>query len=369
VIAQKQLSEKNRLKVFIVVVGMHFAFFAQAQKSKIDIKVEYSKSADIFELMDNVSNWWPGFTEVEYEKYWNKNIKSQPDDIQLFQKYISLREKYYNDPDQKEKNPLKNRNGFFSTSGLLASDPYAEAFYSSNTLEEAYGKLENKVLPAELEFVKKFYSHFQSRYEPLINEDEKAFEGSIALVKKVFDNDGIQEYFEKIVNFFNTKVNLRYRVLYTWWPPIERDNASPTGQFLIMRKNPSKHKDRNDSDIVAHEIIHTISTNQPLDQKKKLTDDFLEKCSIQDKLKKLVILEEPLAVAFGQLLFTEKFNPKHFSLSESLYNNPWINTFSRLIFLPLKSRFEKGENINQGFINEASSLCSDLKKVNDLFGK
>jgi hypothetical protein len=74
VIAQKQLSEKNRLKVFIVVVGMHFAFFAQAQKSKIDIKVEYSKSADIFELMDNVSNWWPGFTEVEYEKYWNKNI-------------------------------------------------------------------------------------------------------------------------------------------------------------------------------------------------------------------------------------------------------------------------------------------------------
>lgn len=107
----------------------------------------------------------------------------------------------------------------------------------------------------------------------------------------MFGNNGVQKYFENLVKFYNAKGNLQYRVLYTWWPPIDRTNATPTGQYLIMRNHPLKHKDRNDSDIVAHEIIHTISTKQPLDQKTKLTKSFLDKCPVQDKLKKLVILE------------------------------------------------------------------------------
>ncbi len=355
------------MKIFIATFFLFYSVFGYAQNFKITIQVEYSKSADVFELMDNISNWWPGFTEEEYEKFWKKNFKTQPEDKAFFQKYTALREKYYNNPDQKEKNPLKNRNGFFSNSGSLGADPYAEAFYSSNSLEEAYDKLRKKISPEDLEFVKKFYQHFQIRYESLIKDDQKAFEGSIAIVKKVFEKNGVQKYFENVVKFYNANGNLQYRVLYTWWPPIDRTNASPTGQYLIMRNHPIKHKDRNDSDIVAHEIIHTISTNQPLEQKIKLTKSFLDRCPVQDKLKKLVVLEEPLAVAFGQLLFNEKFNSRNFSLSDNLYNNPWINTYSRLIFLPLKDRFEKNENINQGFINEASKLCLDLKLVNDLF--
>lgn len=191
------------MKLFVAVFFVFYSIFGYAQKSKITILVEYSKSADIFELMDNVSNWWPDFTEEEYEKFWMKNIKSQPEDKQFFQKYTALREKYYNDPDQKEKNPLKNRNGFFSNSGSNEADPYAEAFYSSDTLEEAYEKLEKKITPADLEFVKKFYQHFQRRYEFLIKDDGKAFEGSIAMVENVFENNGVQKYFENVVKFYN----------------------------------------------------------------------------------------------------------------------------------------------------------------------
>ncbi len=354
---------------FLIIMCLFISSFAYAQNSNLDIKIEYSKSADIFDLMDNVSNWWPGFTEEEYAKYWKENIKSHSDDRQFFQKYIDIRKKYYNDFDQKEKNPLKNRNGFFSHSGSLEADPYAEAFYSSDTLEESYINLEKKLTTEELEFIKKFYQHFQLRYESLIGENEKAFKGSIVLAKSVFERDGVKDYLDKVVKFFNANGRLQYRVLYTWWPPLERINASPTGKYLIMRNNPLKHKNRNDSDIIAHEIIHTISTNQPFEQKRKLTELFLKSCPVQDNLKKLLILEEPFAVCFGQLLFNEKFNPKLFSLTDNLYNNPWVNTFSRLIFFPLKVRFEKGETINQGVIGDVSSLCSELRLVNKSFEK
>lgn len=42
----------------------------QAADVNVQVKIEYSRSADIFEVMDNVSNWWPGFTGEEYSKYW-----------------------------------------------------------------------------------------------------------------------------------------------------------------------------------------------------------------------------------------------------------------------------------------------------------
>lgn len=46
----------------------------QAADVNVQVKIEYSRSADIFEVMDNVSNWWPGFTEEEYSKYWQKEF-------------------------------------------------------------------------------------------------------------------------------------------------------------------------------------------------------------------------------------------------------------------------------------------------------
>lgn len=355
---------------FRLLIGIFLLFSApivNASEMGIQITVEYSKSADVFELLDNVSNWWPGFTSDEYPKFWKKNLKSNPKDEDFFKKYKSIRKKHYNDPDQKEQDPLKNRNGLFSNSGSLAADPYAEAFYSSNTLEESYIKLERILSREDLSFIKTFYQHFETRYQTIIQSDEREFAGSIEAVRKVFEQKGIKDYFNKVARFYNSKGNLTYRVLYTWWPATHRTSASPAGQYLIMRNNPIAHKNRNDSEIIAHEIIHTISTNQPLDQKRSLTESFLKTCPIQDKLNKLVILEEPLAVGFGQLLFSEKFKPNQFSLSEDLYNNPWINTFSRLLFLPLKTRFEKGETINQGIIEESAKLCFDLSQTAKLF--
>jgi hypothetical protein len=357
------------LKRFLISFLCFVFFTLNARPAQIEIRVEYSKSADIFEFLDNVSNWWPGFTEEEYVKHWNRSVKSEPNDKGLFVKCARLREKYYNDPDQKEKDPLKNKNGFFSNSGSLDADPFADAFYSSNSLEEAFQKLEKLLSTQDMEFVKMFYEHFRSRSESLIVNDGKDFSGSIKLVNEKLKTSEITRYFEGVTKFYKVESGFKYRVLYTWWPPISRTNASPTGRYLIMRNHPIKHKDRDDSDIVAHEIIHTISTGQSVAQKLKLTQEFLKSCPVQDKLKKLLILEEPMAVVFGQLIFVQKFNPNHFSTSENLYNNPWINTFSRLIFEPLKSRFEKGETINDGFIRDASKICVDLLAVMPLMNK
>ena len=346
--------------IFLVfLVHTHSAF-----SSTMKIQVEYSESADTFELLDNSSNWWPDFVDPEYHSFWQRNFGLTKSEKNLFEKYKKIRKKYYNDPDQDEKNPLKNRNGFFSTLGSITADPFAEAFYSSNTLKESYQKLSKILSAEELKFVEGFFENFRSKIESTIAKNKTGFEKSIELTKKSTSKDGVEAYFTKVSNFYNVKTDLNYRVLFVWMPPVKRSHATPTGQYLVIRSNPDVHKETDFSEIVAHEIVHVISSFQSLEQKKILTEKFLSLCplgaKISPKLKKYVILEEPLAVNLGQLFYSEKFQDKKMELSDNLYNNPWINTFARIIYSPLKKRFEKGERLDQGFVDDAGKLCNDL---------
>jgi hypothetical protein len=34
------------------------------------IEVRYREPADAFEILDHVSNWWPGYVEEAYGKFW-----------------------------------------------------------------------------------------------------------------------------------------------------------------------------------------------------------------------------------------------------------------------------------------------------------
>ena len=48
--------------------------------------VNYSESADVFELMDHVSAWHPGL-EKEYRDYWEKKFGISSSDNSLFKDY------------------------------------------------------------------------------------------------------------------------------------------------------------------------------------------------------------------------------------------------------------------------------------------
>ena len=99
---------KNIL-IFVVLL------LSSVSQANVKISVEYSESANYFDMMDNVSNWWDGFTDIEYSKEWIKRFGAfSPEDLKMFETYGAIRQNYYHDPDQKEKDPSKNRNGFFA---------------------------------------------------------------------------------------------------------------------------------------------------------------------------------------------------------------------------------------------------------------
>ncbi len=331
-------------------------------QANIKVEVQFSYSANYFDLMDNVSNWWEGFTEPQYQIEWQKrNGPLTEVDKKFFGQYKTLREKYYNDPDQKEKDPTKNRNGLFSRLGAIEADPIAEAFYDSQSLDESFQKTSKILTKEEVDLLRKFYVHFQPAAANFLKESE-AFNKIIPTLRKSLSGKKIAQYFSEVAAFYNVQPKLVYKVLLVWFPPIKRSNASPTGKYLVMRYNPIEDLEmaQEESEIAFHEIVHSISSQQSLAQKQKLTQDFLNICSVKDRLKALTILEEPLAVVFGQAIYLEKFNPKKLDLVEPLYNNPWISSYAKLLLPIAKDYLKFKKNINQGFIQKAALVCEEF---------
>ena len=163
----------------------------------------------------------------------------------------------------------------------------AIAFYSSASLVDAYKSLKKILAVEDLQFLKEFHAHYQKKVAPLLLESRSLMTAQKKL-NKALQHKGIAELFQETENFYRVKGDIEYRVLLGWWPPIKRTLATPVGNFLVLRYNPIEHlKDlENGTDIVFHEIVHTISARQDLNQKQEVTKQFLQECQIYNKLQK-----------------------------------------------------------------------------------
>ena len=171
---------------------------------------------------------------------------------------------------------------------------------------------------------------------------------------------GVVKYLEDVERFYHSEADIIYTVLFLWWPPLDRTRAGVAGEYLLMKYNPLKHQG-DASDVAMHEIIHVISSYQPLTQKRKLTAQFLDRCAVKDKFKMLTILEEPLAVVFGQMLFLHRFDREQFDHTKSWYRNGWIDEYSRLLFPLSEDALQKHQRITGPFIVKAADACNQIK--------
>jgi hypothetical protein len=73
------------------------------------------------------------------------------------------------------------------------------------------------------------------------------------------------------------------------------------------------------------------------------------------------MLEEPLAVAIGQMLFLKSFDPKRFSKEGNWYRNPWVNQYAQALFPLVDKTFAKSGRLDRAFIQEAGKICKSLQ--------
>ncbi len=351
----------------LAFIGLILVFFAFPANAAVSFKASYRESASRFQILDCVAQWWDHCTDDgEYRNEWIRRFGALNDrDLELFENYKSLREKYLVSGNGSS-DPLLREDGFFARGSAAQEDPIQFIFFASPTPSEAFLKLEILVAPAELEWLKSFYDYFEPRTSVLLEESRAPFQKWASELTTRLAHPGYPRFFRKISAFFGVVADIEYEVLVTWWPPIRRNTASPVDRYLIFQKNPVIHMAENDLEIVFHEVVHTISARQPKAQKQELTRKFLGMCPVKDRLKRGTILEEPLAVALGQIAFLEKFEPKTLKFEKGLYRNAWISAFAKAIYPILKSEMHLGRSITHGFVEKAANQCEELVRAAEL---
>lgn len=333
---------------------------------EIEVRVAYRQPADAFEILDNVSDWWPGYTNPEYREYWADSIGITSTDSAFFARYKVLRDRYFDRSGQQNEDPRTSPGGLFTDTRVLSADPLAMAFYNSETMEEAFIRLKQVVTPTDVEFLRSYFEHFASRLEPLTSETRQLVAASLERTREVLADSAVAAYVENIGVFFGVSEDVTFTALYVWWPDAEQVRANPNGSFLILRVKPYVDEAMSNADVVVHEAVHMVSALQSDTQKRNLSDTVLNECAGSlDFTRRLGVVEEPLATIFGNIEFRRRFEPNRFSWSRSWYGERWVDLSARLLYPVVMHAVESGASLGSPMMS--TELAAQCRIVLSLF--
>lgn len=258
-----------------VLILFALLWLSASAQAAIRIEVVYREPADVFEILDHVSEWWPGYTDSTYRESWADSVATFPSDSAFFAEYARLRTRYFDKTGQQNEDPRTNRSGLFTDSATLTSDPVAFAFYRSETMGEALQRVGHVVEPDEVEFLRSFYAHFSERVARLTATTERSVAASLERTRGTLGDPAVAPYLDDIVRFFGVEDDVTFTALYVWWPDANRVAANPNGPYLLLRVRPYEGEVLSNADVVVHEAIHVISAMQSDAQKRLISDAVL----------------------------------------------------------------------------------------------
>ena len=112
-----------------------------------------------------------------------------------------------------------------------------------------------------------------------------------------------------------------------------------------------------DDDLTLHEFTHAVSSQQTDAQKKIFTEVFLKGCPKAKTLKKNEVLEEPLAVALGQMLYLDTYHPIRYQTTKSWYAGKWVGELAKQIYPLVKSYYSNRRKKDSEFIESIAVIC------------
>jgi len=337
-------------------------------QAELRIHAGYSEAADLFSLMDNVSLWSPnGFNDPEYREYWVETFGWTDEDQDWADRYRAYRERTYSDPGQAEQNPATASDGLFAKRSSFAetTDPLAGLFTGAESVQAALAELERIAAPADARMLREFYAHFEPAWRQLLAESA-AFAGQAAALRSELSRPEVNAYLSRVTEFYGVDIERDFNAFFVWWPPIDRTGADISGRTFFIRSHPVRHAGEGGwAEIAMHEVIHYISAHQPPAQKQALTARFLEVCPAQIATGFLQLLEEPLAVAFGNAAFAAFVLGKPLEPEESWYWMPTPSIMGRLLWDDVERLYPTDATINDGIVEQAAAYCSQLLQISE----
>lgn len=339
------------------VVALTLIFSTSLVAYAQPVRVAYREAADAFEILDHVSNWWPGYNAPEYRQFWIDSLGFLPGDSAQFTQYAALREKYYDKRGQGNSQPRRDGSGLFTDRIVLNADPLAAAFYSAQSTDGAIASLRSLLTAEERRFLTAFYAHFRPRLAPLLNQSRQRTAASRAATAHTLEAPGVAGYFAQVRRWFGVD-RIPFTALYVWWPDSTRTSASPNGTHLILRVRPFVGDTVNSADVVAHEAVHVFAAMMDARKKQELSAALLDGCAVPAGIRRLAVLEEPVATVLGNMEFRRRFQPRRFQWSRQWYGDEWVDLVARLLYPVITDAVRSNAPMGAAFRRDAAAMCA-----------
>ncbi|NVE95688.1 hypothetical protein [Altererythrobacter lutimaris] len=335
-------------------------------KQQDRIIAEYSEAVVLFATMDHVSGWWKGFVEPAYREDWEKRFGWSEEDQQWADRYAEYRHRTYSDPSQ-DVDIATSPQGIFpgSTASAKSTDPLATFMVSQTGAEQALAGLEGMASKQDAAMLRGFYRHFESKWQQILSETEVLAKHPEALQADMSGPE-VGQFLDRVETFYNVENTGSFRVFFTRFPSRTRTRAELVAGGNLILHTPLEwaYEDGDWASIVAHEIVHHISSQQADSAKRAMSDRFLAICPLERRSRRLWVLEEPLAVAIGQAAFSQFVKGERLDPGDNWYGNPWIDITARTLASSVVEALDQGVALEKTrIVEEAADRCSTLSFI------
>ena len=155
----------------LLICAISFGIFSTPLRADVTLTVEYREAADLFFLMDNVSEWEKGATDPRYRAEWTKRFGWSVKDQAVAELYREYRNRTMKDVVPEGILPAD----------VAGSDPLAEYFMPQTNIIAALSNFNQSIAAADAKMLQKFYAHFAPKWRVMM-EDNKALGGVDKLV-------------------------------------------------------------------------------------------------------------------------------------------------------------------------------------------
>jgi hypothetical protein len=314
----------------------------------------YSEATDVFELMDNVSKWHPSI-DSSYRQEWERKFPLSVQDKAQFIQYAEIRKKFANNSGE----AFSTEEDVFG-SPVIGYDIFSEAFYSRRSVGDALKKLSLAGLsPAELTFLKNFYSSNKKKISSFISESSQ-FAVKLLSLNKQWKTSGIDKVIKKITPFILGKNGRRMKLTLrpVWWPSSKKPRVDRRGPFLILRYHPLAHSGKWDMDDISKSAILSIIHSQSANQRQNLTKVFEARCRGRS-----IELRESLNLLFSKMLPESYKRKKNFDLYKKWDRRSFTDLMVKLLFPLLQDELKARGSFAGRFMTQAADLCRSLNRL------
>ncbi|CAE6750732.1 hypothetical protein XA1314C_16580 [Xanthomonas arboricola] len=289
----------------VMCATAHAAPAVPAMSSSSPVQVGYSEATDLFNLLDNLSDWLPGYTAPVYRSYFETHGGLDPADRAALVAYADFRRRTSGLAKDDDPEVLDR---VFAPDATREVDPFSRHFLGNAGFEASADDAIAEQSADDQVMLRAYFARFVPRARRLVAVAPR-FEQQARELGEELSNPAVSRLAAQMRAFFAVPEPAVFQARFVWWPEPDTTQAKVRGRTMLLYSQHDARTGTASMDwapIVLHELSHYLSAGQPSARKRMLAANFVRLCPGAATLRNpLNALEEPLAIYWGQYRFEQ----------------------------------------------------------------